>query len=94
MLRWFQKAGHRVITLLGGGTTKIGDPSQRRSQRPLLTEEVIDNNLGQLKQIFSKYLTFSDQFPDALMVNNNDWLSQLNYLDFLRDIGKFYFIHG
>ena len=56
MLRWFQKEGHRVITLLGGGTTKVGDPSQRSSQRPLLTDGVIENNLNQLKQIFSKYL--------------------------------------
>ena len=93
MLRWFQKEGHRVITLLGGGTTKIGDPSQRSSQRPLLKDEVIGNNLDHLKQIFSKYLTFSKQFPDALMVNNNDWLSKLNYLDFLRDIGKHFSIN-
>ncbi len=93
MLRWFQKEGHRVITLLGGGTTKIGDPSQRSSQRPLLEDGVIKNNLDQLKQIFSKYLTFSKQFPDALMVNNNDWLSKLNYLDFLRDIGKHFSIN-
>tara|TARA_X000001036_G_scaffold437190_1_gene481990 strand:+ start:319 stop:1566 length:1248 start_codon:yes stop_codon:yes gene_type:complete len=93
MLRWFQKEGHRVIALLGGGTTKVGDPSQRSSQRPLLTDEVIETNLNQLKQIFSKYLTFSDQFPDALMVNNNDWLSKLNYLDFLRDIGRHFSIN-
>ncbi len=93
MLRWFQKKGHRVITLLGGGTTKIGDPSQRSSQRPLLSDQVIQSNLYKLKTIFSKYLTFSDQFPDAIMVNNNDWLSNLNYLDFLRDIGKHFSIN-
>ncbi len=93
MLRWFQRDGHRVITLLGGGTTKVGDPSQRSSQRPILKDEVIENNLRQLKQIFSKYLTFSDKFPDALMVNNNDWLSNLNYLDFLRNIGQHFSIN-
>jgi len=93
MLRWFQQDGHRVITLLGGGTTKIGDPSFRATQRPLLTDNTIETNLKSLKQIFSKYLIFSESFPGALMLNNNDWLSQLNYLDFLRDVGKHFSIN-
>jgi tyrosyl-tRNA synthetase len=93
MLRWFQKDGHRVITLLGGGTTKIGDPSFRKTERPLITDETINANLLSLKSIFSKYLNFSSDFPGALMLNNDDWLSELNYLDFLRDTGKHFSIN-
>jgi tyrosyl-tRNA synthetase len=93
MLRWFQKEGHRVITLLGGGTTKIGDPSFRKTERPLINEQTIKANLLSLKSIFSKYIKFSDNYPDALMVNNDDWLSKLNYLEFLRDTGKHFSIN-
>ena len=88
ILRWFQKEGHRVITLLGGGTTKIGDPSFRKTERPLINHETINTNLISLKSIFSKYIRFSSNFPGALMLNNDDWLSKLNYLEFLMDIGK------
>ena len=93
MLRWFQKDGHRVITLLGGGTTKIGDPSFRKTERPLITDETINANLRSLKSIFSKYLNFSPDYPGALMLNNDEWLSKLNYLDFLRDTGKHFSIN-
>ena len=93
LLRWFQKEGHRVITLLGGGTTKIGDPSFRKTERPLINHDTINTNLLSLKSIFSKYLRFSSNFPDALMLNNDDWLSKLNYLEFLRDIGKHFSIN-
>ena len=93
MLRWFQKDEHRVITLLGGGTTKIGDPSFRKTERPLIDDKTIDNNLLSLKAIFSKYIKFSSNFPHALMLNNDEWLSQLNYLEFLRDTGKHFSIN-
>ncbi len=93
MLRWFQKEGHRVITLLGGGTTKIGDPSFRKTERPLINNKTINTNLASLKSIFSKYINFSPNFPDALMLNNDEWLSKLNYLDFLRDTGKHFSIN-
>ena len=93
MLRWFQKDGHRVITLLGGGTTKIGDPSFRKTERPLITDETINANLLSLKSIFSKYLNFSSDYDGAIMLNNDEWLSKLNYLDFLRDTGKHFSIN-
>ncbi|MDC3075750.1 tyrosine--tRNA ligase [Paracoccaceae bacterium] len=93
MLRWFQKDGHRVITLLGGGTTKIGDPSFRKTERPLMNNDTIHTNLVSLKSIFSKYINFSSDFPDALMLNNDEWLSKLNYLEFLRDTGKHFSIN-
>ena len=93
MLRWFQKDGHRVITLLGGGTTKIGDPSFRKTERPLINDETINTNLVSLKSIFSKYINFSSDFPGALMLNNDEWLSKLNYLEFLRDTGKHFSIN-
>ena len=93
MLRWFQKDGHRVITLLGGGTTKIGDPSFRKTERPIISDETINTNLATLKSIFSKYIQFSSDFPGALMLNNDEWLGNLNYLEFLRDTGKHFSIN-
>ena len=93
MLRWFQKDKHRVITLLGGGTTKIGDPSFRKTERPMIDDKTINTNLLSLKSIFSKYIKFSSNFPDALMLNNDEWLSKLNYLEFLRDTGKHFSIN-
>ncbi len=93
MLRWFQKDGHRVITLLGGGTTKIGDPSFRKTERPLISDEAINTNLVSIKSIFSKYINFSSDFPGAIMLNNDEWLSKLNYLEFLRDTGKHFSIN-
>ncbi|TCS63831.1 tyrosine--tRNA ligase [Primorskyibacter sedentarius] len=93
MLRWLQKTGHRPITLMGGGTTKVGDPSFRSDERPLLGPEQIDANIDGMKQVFAKYLTYGDGKSDALMLNNAEWLDGLNYLDFLRDIGKHFSVN-
>lgn len=93
MLRWMQKTGHRPITLMGGGTTKIGDPSFKDESRKLLTVEQINANLNGIKQVFSKFLTFGAGPTDAIMVNNADWLDHLNYIDFLRDYGVHFTIN-
>ncbi len=93
MLRWLQKAGHKPITLMGGGTTKVGDPSFRADERPLLTSEVIDENIGGMQQVFARYLSYGEGATDALMVNNAEWLDGLNYLDFLRDIGRHFSVN-
>ncbi len=93
VLRWLQKTGHRPITLMGGGTTKVGDPSFRSEERPLLTPERIDENIAGLKQVFARYLTYGDGATDAIMLNNAEWLDGLNYLDFLRDIGRHFSVN-
>jgi tyrosyl-tRNA synthetase len=93
MLRWLQKTGNKPITLMGGGTTKVGDPSFRADERPLLTPEAIDDNIAGIKKVFSAYLTYGDGPTDALMINNAEWLDELNYLDFLRDIGRHFSIN-
>ena len=91
MLCWMQKTGHRPIALMGGGTTKIGDPSFKDESRKLLTVEQIDANLSGIKQVFGKFLNFGD--GAAKMVNNADWLDHLNYIDFLRDYGVHFTIN-
>ncbi len=93
MLRWLQKTGHKPITLMGGGTTKVGDPSFRADERPLLTPDQIDANIDGMKQVFAKYLTYGDAPTDALMLNNAEWLDGLNYLEFLRDIGRHFSVN-
>ena len=93
MLRWLQKTGHKPITLMGGGTTKVGDPSFRADERPLLTPEKIDENIAGIKRVFSAYMTYDDAPNGALMLNNAEWLDTLNYLDFLRDIGRHFSIN-
>jgi tyrosyl-tRNA synthetase len=93
MLRWFQKTGHRPITLMGGGTTKVGDPTDKDRQRPLLTDAVINANLASIKGTFRKFLSFGDGPTDALMVNNADWLEQLGYVEFLREYGVHFTIN-
>ena len=93
MLRWLQKTGHKPITLMGGGTTKVGDPSFRADERPLLGPEQIDDNIAGIKKVFSAYLTYGDGETDAMMINNAEWLDELNYLDFLRDIGRHFSIN-
>ena len=93
MLRWLQKTGHKPITLMGGGTTKVGDPSFRADERPLLTEDQIDANIDGIKQVFAKYVTYGDGPTDALMLNNAEWLDGLNYLEFLRDIGRHFSVN-
>ncbi|MGR3623609.1 tyrosine--tRNA ligase [Pseudophaeobacter sp.] len=94
MLRWFQKTGHQPITLMGGGTTKVGDPSFRADERPLLTEAQIDDNIAGIKKVFSAYIDYdSDASNKALMLNNAEWLDGLNYLEFLRDIGRHFSVN-
>ncbi|MFY9211949.1 MAG: tyrosine--tRNA ligase [Aestuariivita sp.] len=92
-LRWLQKTGHKPITLMGGGTTKVGDPSFRADERPLLTPDQIDDNIAGIKQVFAKYLDYDDSPTGALMLNNAEWLDDLNYLDFLRDIGRHFSVN-
>jgi tyrosyl-tRNA synthetase len=87
MLRWLQRSGHRPIALMGGGTTKVGDPTDKDQQRPLLTDAVINANLAGIKGVFQKFLTFGDGPTDAVMVNNADWLEKLGYVEFLREFG-------
>ena len=93
LLRWLQKAGHRPIALMGGGTTRIGDPSFRDDARPLLTDEKIDENLNGIKAVFAKFLTFGEGKTGAIMVNNRDWLDDLHYIDFLRDYGRHFSVN-
>lgn len=92
-LRWLQKTGHKPVILIGGGTTRIGDPSFRDTSRPLLDDEQIAKNIAGLKQVFSRYLTFGDGPTDAIMVDNADWLDPLRYLPFLRDFGTHFTIN-
>ncbi|WP_028709867.1 tyrosine--tRNA ligase [Paracoccus pantotrophus] len=91
MLRWFQKTGNRPITLMGGGTTKVGDPSFRSEERPLLTPDAIQANIDGMQQVFARYLDYAD--GRAMMLNNAEWLDGLNYLDFLRDIGRHFSVN-
>jgi tyrosyl-tRNA synthetase len=93
MLRWLQKSGGKPITLMGGGTTKVGDPSFRSDERPLLTPEKIDENIAGMQQVFARYLRYGDGASDAIMLNNAEWLDGLNYLDFLRDIGRHFSVN-
>ena len=93
MLRWLQKTGHKPITLMGGGTTKVGDPSFRADERPLLGPDQIDDNIAGIKQVFAAYLDYEEAPTGALMINNAEWLDGLNYLDFLRDIGRHFSIN-
>ena len=91
MLRWFQKTGNRPITLMGGGTTKVGDPSFRSEERPLLDDAAIRSNIDGMAQVFARYLSYGE--GAATMLNNAEWLEGLNYLDFLRDIGRHFSVN-
>ncbi|MBN8543239.1 MAG: tyrosine--tRNA ligase [Alphaproteobacteria bacterium] len=93
LLRWWQKTGNKPIVLLGGGTTKIGDPSGKDESRPPLTDADIQANMDSLKQVFSKFITFGNGKTDAVMVNNDDWLKDLNYVAFLRDYGRHFSVN-
>lgn len=93
MLHWLQQTGHRPIVLMGGGTTKIGDPSGKDTQRKLLDDAAIETNIAGIKRAFEPFLTFGDGKTDAVMVNNDDWLSGLSYIDFLRDYGVHFTIN-
>ena len=92
MLRWLQKTGHRPITLMGGGTTKVGDPSFRSDERPLLDEAQIGENIDGMQQVFQRYLSYDDS-TGAMMLNNAEWLDQLKYIEFLRDIGRYFSVN-
>ncbi len=93
LLRWLQKLGGKPITLMGGGTTKVGDPSFRAEERPLLSPAAIDGNIANMSRVFARYLSYGDGPQDAMMLNNAEWLDGLNYLDFLRDIGRHFSVN-
>ena len=93
MLHWMQQTGHQPIALMGGGTTRVGDPSGKDESRRILTEETIKQNLEGIRAVFSKFLTFGDGPGDAIMANNADWLNELNYIDFLRDVGRHFSVN-
>ncbi len=93
LLYWLQQTGHRPIALMGGGTTRVGDPSGKDESRRLLTDEVINDNLKSIRATFDKFLHFGDGAKDAVMANNADWLNTLNYIDFLRDVGRHFSIN-
>lgn len=94
ILRHLQKSGHRPVVLVGGGTSKVGDPTGKDEGRVMLKEEIIQNNIRGISHVFSKFLTFGDTDPsDAIMVNNDDWLSELKYLEFLREYGTHFTIN-
>ncbi len=93
VLRWLQKTGHKPIVLLGGGTTKVGDPSGKDEARKLLTKQDIANNLQGIKSTFEQFLHFGAGATDAILVNNAEWLDNLNYIDFLRDVGRFFSVN-
>ena len=93
LLRWFQKSGHKPIVLMGGGTTKVGDPSGKDESRQLITEETIAANKAGIQGVFEKFLTFGDGPTDAVMVDNADWLDELDYIPFLRDYGRHFSVN-
>ncbi len=93
MLYWFQETGHRPITLMGGGTSMVGDPSFRDDQRKLLTVEEIATNIESIKRVFGRILRYGDGATDAMMANNADWLLKLNYVEFLRDVGRHFSVN-
>lgn len=93
VLRWMQKTGNRPITLMGGGTTKVGDPSGKDEMRKILTVDQINANADGIRAVFSRYIQYGDGPTDSPLVNNAEWLDQLGYIDFLRDIGKHFTIN-
>ena len=93
MLRWLQKTGHRPIVLMGGGTTKVGDPSGKDASRKLLTNAEIDDNIARIKTVYSRFLNFGDGPSDAIMANNADWLDELGYIPLLRDVGPHFTVN-
>ena len=93
LLRWLQKTGHKPVTLMGGGTTRIGDPSGKDEARQLLSDEKIAENMAGIRSVFETYLDFDDSPTGAIMPNNNEWLGDLNYIDFLRDYGRHFTIN-
>ncbi|MBB3975024.1 tyrosyl-tRNA synthetase [Rhizobium azooxidifex] len=93
MLHWLQQTGHRAISLMGGGTGMVGDPSFKDEARQLMTPETIASNIASIKKVFSNYLAYGEGSKDALMINNADWLLGINYLEFLRDVGRHFSVN-
>ena len=93
MLRRMQQSGHKPIVLMGGGTTKVGDPTGKDESRKLLTDAEIDANIAGIRRVFERFLTFGDGPIDAVLVNNDDWLSELQYVPFLREVGRHFTIN-
>lgn len=93
MFRIAERHGHKPIVLMGGATTKIGDPSGKDKTRPVITDEQIERNIGSIQQCFSRYVTFGDDSANAILVNNNDWLAPVKYLDFLSTYGRHFSIN-
>ncbi len=93
MLYWFQQTGHRPIALMGSGTTRVGDPTGKDESRKVLSDETIEENKAGIRKVFEKLLTFGDAPTDALMMDNADWLLKLNYMEFLRDIGRHFSVN-
>ncbi len=93
MLRWFQKTGNKPIILVGGGTTKIGDPSGKDTARPILSTEIINKNKSSIKKVFKSYINFNDQTNGAVMIDNKTWLDSINYISFLREFGSAFSIN-
>ncbi|MFL6725029.1 MAG: tyrosine--tRNA ligase [Sphingomicrobium sp.] len=93
LLRRLQQSGHKPIVLMGGGTTKVGDPSGKDEARKLLTHETIEANIASIRRCFERFLTFGDGPTDAILVNNDEWLSKLEYIPFLRDVGRHFTIN-
>ncbi len=93
MLYWLQQTGHRPIALLGGGTTRVGDPSGKDETRQVLSESDIARNLRGIGAVFEKFLKFGNGPKDAVIANNADWLNSLNYIDFLREVGRHFSVN-
>ena len=93
MLHWLQRTGGKPIALMGGGTSRVGDPSGKDEERPILSLERIETNKNSIKGVFSRFLTFGDGKSDAIMVDNAEWLATLNYVDFLREVGRHFSVN-
>jgi len=93
LLHWLQATGHQPISLMGGGTGMVGDPSFKEEARKLMTVEMIEDNIASLKHVFANYLDYDRELNPALMINNADWLRPLNYLEFLRDVGRHFSVN-
>ena len=93
MLHWMQKTGHRPISLMGGGTGMVGDPSFKDDARQLMTVDTIESNIASIKRVFANYLSYGEGAKDAMMINNGDWLRDINYLEFLRDVGRHFSVN-
>jgi tyrosyl-tRNA synthetase len=93
LLRWLQQTGHKPIVVMGGGTTKVGDPTGRDESRKLLDDATIDANIASIRRVFERFLSFDEGPTGAIMVNNDDWLGELAYVAFLRDIGPHFTIN-